>query len=106
MPTLTPRESDLLVAIANSEYRDGGDLSRPVWSNDIALPGVARPSMGGLFASLTVKGLIRCEGTGRDSVVTLTPAGIARFRSLRPAPSCKACGIVRGSFACKGCPNY
>lgn len=76
--SLTVKESAVLIAIRDSEYRDGDpDLSRPVWSFYLDAAGVTSRGMGGVFASLSKKGLVVLYGDGKDSTVALTPAGIA-----------------------------
>lgn len=85
---LTVKETAVLVAVSDSEYRDGDeDLTRPVWSSGLRADGVAIRGMGGVFASLSRKGMIEldCAGTS-EATAALTAAGIAALSTLAGAP--------------------
>jgi hypothetical protein len=69
---ITAKEAAMLLAIANSEYRND-DLHDAVWSFDLGGRGA-----GGVIASLIKKGLIWQSGKGTDeAMVGFTETGIA-----------------------------
>jgi hypothetical protein len=80
---ITPKELALLVAIAQSEYRNAG-LREPVWTFDL---GPAR-SVGGVMSSLAKKGLVEAGGkvSGDGATVSLTDVGIAALPEDVRAP--------------------
>lgn len=91
----TAKELAVLIAIAESEYRDGQPLDAPVWSGSrsnrgspgtthLCAVGVSRRGMGGVFASLQKKGLISIQDYDRvSSCVSLTESGIAAYQASK-----------------------
>lgn len=79
----TDKEMGVLMAIRDSEYRDG-DLLQAVWSTSITPPaGMAARGMGGVFASLSKKGLVALGDNGDGNTVSLTIAAVAHLAERR-----------------------
>lgn len=80
---LTENEIAVLMAIYANNFH--GDPDGPIWAdciNDSALPsGLEGKALAAVCSNLAQKGLITTEGTGRDSTITLTPAGLERGRA-------------------------
>jgi predicted MarR family transcription regulator len=70
---LTDLEKLVLEGINNSDY--GDDLGDPIWSWSIncTVKGKAR---SGVVSSLSQKGLVGSNGSGKDDTVWLTPIGV------------------------------
>ena len=88
---VTPKQLAVLRAIVESEYRTTlENLSETVWSVYIEVAEVSSRGMGGVFASLSKKGLVSLGGSGKESTVCLTPEGVAACVELGlwtpPAP--------------------
>jgi hypothetical protein len=80
---LTQNEVKALQAIVNSEYQDGGDpVGHDVWTQ-YCNPFGNKKSQGGVYASLSQKGLIRVGGDydlgtghGKMGTVCITREGL------------------------------
>lgn len=89
---LTDLEAKMLVAIRDSEYRDGGKIAYvEVW-NDTTMDTFAkfsgkRSAAGGVMASLTAKGLAGTSGSGREDCCWITEAGLAAIKDF-PVVEC------------------
>lgn len=71
---VTELETRMIINIADNDYRDGGSLDAPVWSDCLDCgPFEIEPAKhGGLIASLAKKGLVISSG----ETVSLTRAGV------------------------------
>jgi hypothetical protein len=79
---LTAKEREVFLAIFEDEYSDGSLEARP-WSWSVV---GGSKSRAGSLSSLTQKGLVRCEGTGRDASCYYTEEGKRLFREINPLP--------------------
>lgn len=77
--SLTPNEHKVLRALLTNDYGDGGDGPTYAWAiNHAREPsGITGKSLSGVVASLSKKGLVRCEEWYDEGVVQITEAGIA-----------------------------
>jgi len=87
---LTANEIAVLNGIANSDFMGdyGGVFAGPdfpVWSSSVtdASVGIDAASMGGIIASLSNKGLVGGQNSGREAVVWLTDAGLSAYNANR-----------------------
>jgi hypothetical protein len=76
---LTTKELDVFLAIMEDEYSDGTADSRP-WSWSVVSGSRSR---AGVLSSLVKKGLVWCQGEGRDAVCGYTDAGKALLGELQ-----------------------
>ena len=92
---ITAKEAALLTAIATSDYQSGdaecaaADLE-PVWSFDLG----PAASVGGVMASLSNKGLVICEGSGKDAQVELTRSRISGLQGALVASNSRGLGQI------------
>lgn len=76
---LTELQFKLLHGIATSDFRDGASDEEmrggyAVWTDSV-LDDISEASRGGVVAKAIEAGLVRVQGTGRDSVIRFTPEG-------------------------------
>lgn len=78
---LTAKEQGVFLDIFRDEYSDGSDDPHP-WSWSVV---GGSKSRAGVLSSLVKKGLVGCQGEGRDASCWYTDAGKALFQELRAA---------------------
>lgn len=95
---LTSLESAVLYAIAHHEMNPGNgarpkdhrDVATWSWADDFARDATRRgtpmntATAKAVMGTLTQKGLLACDGRGRDAVVSFTPAGFTAFAEKFP----------------------
>jgi hypothetical protein len=76
---LTPRERAMLVTIATTDYNDD-DPSKATWASVVC----ANRADSALVANLSKKGMVVCQGSGREATIELTTRGLMAYRDAAP----------------------
>lgn len=85
---LTANEQKVMLAIAFNDYGEG-DCTW-AWCIDHSDKPTKLPkrSLGGVVSSLQTKGLLRCEGNGREAAIWVTNEGQKITHALRDGQPC------------------
>lgn len=80
---VTNNEYKVLRSLLTNDFGDRGDGPTYAWAiNDSDEPsGITGKSLSGVVASLSKKGLVKCEQWGDDGTVQITEAGITLARA-------------------------
>ena len=81
---ITALEAKMIRNVAENNFQDGMEGTNQIWANCLdqgPCLDIRPAQFGGLCASLVSKGLLVCQGSGRNAIVWLTPAGLAAWRA-------------------------
>ena len=80
---LTELEKDVIVAIAESEYADSPKDWIWSWAIDYETKITRTGQISGVVSSLVKKGLAKCFGERKDSMIRLTDTGVKAYDEIK-----------------------